>query len=175
MSGAAPQPGDMYLTGRSLLDCAATALGTTAAGTPPRVCFVVGAELPWDNCQCGSLTVHVPRSYPSEHFPDAKVVGPFKDCTTPFTVVEYVLTVLRCVPQSDDAGNPPSCDAVELAAATDMDDRTAVLWGTQCCLQQRMHMVGDQLGLGESGTCAGSELHVFVPLSNCWPCPDGMF
>ena len=177
MSGIAPAAGEFLLVAQELLDCAETALGTTAAGIPPRVCLYPGAEPTWDACDCGMLAIHVPRNYLSASFPDVKVRPPFrpKECQIPFTVVEYVVTVLRCVPGNDDSGRPPSCDRLNASMATQLDDRQAVLWGVQCCLDSRLHMIGDQLAVGEQGGCAGSELHVFVAFANCEPCPDGLF
>lgn len=177
MTGVAPQPGEMLLVGQELLDCATTALALTAAGAPQRVAMYTGIEVTWEHCDCGVLGLHIPRSYPSDAFPDQKVRGPFKTgegCGAPFTVVEYVLTVLRCVPTGDGA-RPPTPGALALAMATDLDDRQAVLWGTKCCLAARLHHIGDQLAVGEGGACAGSELHVFVAFSNCQGCPDGVF
>lgn len=176
MSGVAPAAGEFYLVAQDLLDCNATALGSTAAGAPERRCIYTGSELAWDACDCGTLSVHVPRTYLSETFPDIKLRPPFKgDCQIPFTVVEYVITILRCVPGMGPNAAPPACSELNLAAATDLDDRQAVLFGTRCCLAARMHMIGEQLAVGEQGQCAGSELHVFVPFSNCVACPDGVF
>ena len=174
---SAPADGEFLLVAQELLDCAALALDTTAAGRPPRICLYPGAEPTWDACDCGMLALHVPRNYPSDRFPDQKVAPPFKPgagCSIPFTVVEYVVTVLRCVPGNDN-DRPPSCDRLNASMATQLDDRQAVLWGVQCCLESRTHMISDQLAVGEQGGCAGSELHVFVAFSNCKPCPDGFF
>jgi hypothetical protein len=177
VTGVAPQPGEFFLVGEALLDCVTTALAATAAGAPQRVSWYVGAEATWDSCDCGLLALHVPRTYQSETFPDQKLRPPFRmgQCTTPYTVAEYVVTVVRCVPSNNDQGDPPPAGAMALAMATDLDDRQAVLWGVQCCLAERLHMLGDQLAVGESGACAGSELHVFVPFSNCQGCPEGVF
>ena len=177
MSGLAPEPGAYFEVGEQLLECVATALAGTLAGVPDRVCWYPGAESTWDSCPCGLLALHVPRSFPSDTFPNQKVAPPFKaaeGCGSPFTVVEYVLTVLRCVPTGD-GERPPSCTALAQAMAQDLDDRQAVLFGVKCCLAQRLHAIGDQLAVGESGQCAGSELHVLVAFSNCVACPPGVF
>jgi hypothetical protein len=173
----APAPGEFFLVAQDLLDCASAALATTAAGVPDRVCMYPGQEPTWDNCDCGLLAVHVPRNYASESFPDQKVRGTFRPgaCGTPWTVAEYVVTVLRCTPANDDQGNPPSCEALAQSMETQLADRQAVLWGVLCCLGERPYLLGEQLALGDNGACAGSELHVFVPFSNCHPCPPEGF
>lgn len=152
-----------------LLQCAAGVLDETPARAPQRQCVVYGSELVWDECDCGLLAVHVPQIFPSDTFPVVRQAP--AACNAPWMVAEYVITILRCVPQPDNQGRPPKCDEIEPAAARDFSDRWAVMRGVQCCLADyRMHVIAGQLAVGEAGACAGSELHVFVATANCVDC-----
>jgi hypothetical protein len=166
---ATAQADAIWVLANQLLDCAAGELDLTEVGAPERRCVVYGGQLVWDDCDCGLLAVHVPRIYLSATFPNP-LFAP-TPCDVPFTVAEYVVTILRCVPQPDHQGNPPPCSEITPAAKRDFLDRSAVMRGVQCCLaDMRMTAVGDQLAIGEAGTCAGSELHVFAASVNCVEC-----
>jgi len=159
----------MWQLANQLLECAAGQLDETPSGAPARQCVVYGSQLVWDDCACGLLAVHVPRVFPSETFPIIKQSA--TNCDVPFTVAEYVVSILRCVPQPDAKGNPPDCDKVSAAALIDFTDRWAVWRGVQCCLAGiRPHVMQEQLAIGEAGACAGSELHVLVASANCEAC-----
>src|SRR5688500_5709375 len=116
-----------------LLECVAQELAATPTGAPPRMLVATGAEIAWDECECGQLTVHMLRAYPSDQFPVIKQVGPFTSCEAHHTVVEYVITILRCVPGSQDDGTPPVPAHVTAAAEVDHMDRWAVRRGVVCC------------------------------------------
>lgn len=186
-------PSEIYDVGRMLLEAACAELDVfkgmgLGLGCPTdRRCLVPGAELAWDDCDCatnGLLAVHVKTSYPSDSFPVQKLTGPYNRCELPFLVVHYAVTILRCVPQMDDAGRPPPCDDLDAAARRDFADRTAVWRGVACRLAlpinppshpgtegvARLHLLQEQLSIGEQGACAGSELNVLVGLSNCVEC-----
>lgn len=160
----------LFTKADEILQCVRKALAETEAGAPPRACVVPGAELLWDDCDCGLLAVTTLRAYPSDSFPVLKQTGPFNRCNAALTVVEYVVTVLRCVPMSDDNGHPPPCEDLTEASIRDLEDRWAVQRGVRCCLDGTMHLIQEQLAIGEQGRCAGSELHVFVALPNCEAC-----
>lgn len=163
-----------------LLLCASEALADTEQGSPEAAYVVAGSQVAWDYCHCGGqLTVHVRTAYPSENFPAQKLTAPFiGPCSATWTVVEYVVTILRCVPVQDDDGHPPPPADMHEAARLDMLDRAAVLRGITCCFEGEdrrrptSHLIQEQLGVGAEGQCAGSELHVLVALPNCRPC-DG--
>lgn len=162
-----------------LLGCAQAQLAATPGGSPERAGVVPGAQIAWDDCECAQLTVHIPQVYPSKTFPAPKQEPPWGRCTSPLMVAEYVVTILRCVPVQDDAGNPPSIADLEAAAMLDLADRAAVLRAVSCCLSDlerglpRFMLMQQQLAVGGEGMCAGSETHVFVGLPACWSnCPE---
>jgi hypothetical protein len=166
--------------GQRLLTCVHESLAHTDAGAPASAYMVPGAQVAWDFCHCGGqLTVHVRTSYPSDEFPAQKLRAPFTTpCAPTWTVVEFVVTILRCVPVQDNDGNPPPPEDQNAAAFTDMADRAAVWRGVTCCFdnedprRRTTHLLQEQLGVGHQGQCAGSELHVLVALANCESC-DG--
>lgn len=174
------EQGVTFAMAQQLLECAAQQLAATPAGTPPRVLVATGSEIAWDDCECGQLSVHMLRAYPSDDFPIIKQVAPFTVCEATWTVVEYVVTILRCVPASQDDGTPPPAAAVTAAAEQDHLDRWAVRRGVVCCFKamdeadprraKAPRLLQEQLAVGEDGMCAGSELHLFVGFLNCVDC-----
>lgn len=161
-----------------LLDCVGAQLAGTTQGAPSRAFVATGAEIAWDDCHCGQLTVHMLRTYPSDNFPLLKQAGPFNRCEAKLSVVEYVITILRCVPVQDNRGNPPAPGRMTDAARLDHEDRRAVRAGVACCFDDEdprkpgFRLVQEQLAVGDQGMCAGSELHVFIGFPNCAPCAD---
>jgi hypothetical protein len=159
-----------------LLDCAGAQLAATEAGAPGRALVAVGSEIAWDDCECGQLSVHVLRTYQSDAFPLQKQTGPFTRCHANFSVVEYVVTILRCIPVQGDHGEPPTPAAMTAAARVDFEDRAAVARGVACCFEaddpraptNRLFL--DQIATPAEGMCAGSELHLLVGFNNCVPC-----
>lgn len=180
MSGSATSTPDvMFETAERLLGCCSAALADASDLGAPAAAFVsVGSQLAWDRCECGQLSVHVLRAYPSDTFPILKQTAPFDRCATKLTVVEYVVTILRCVPGSQDDGEPPVPADMTDAARQDFLDRWAVRRGVACCFETdnpllpTFRLLGEQLAVGEGGRCAGSELHVFVGHPNCVPCTE---
>lgn len=159
-----------------LLDCVGEQLAATTSGAPARALVSPGQEIAWDDCECGQLSVHMPRAYPSDTFPVLKQVGPFDRCEAKFTVVEYVVTILRCVPVSKDRGDPPTAAELTAASRVDHEDRWAVRRGVACCFEaedprrRTLRLLQEQLAVGSEGECMGSELHLFVAFANCDPC-----
>ena len=135
-----------------------------------------GAQVAWDHCECGQLTVHIGTSYPVDQFPAIKTAGPFRGCSSKFQVVEFVITVLRCVPTSEDDGDPPTGAQLSDAAYVEHVDRWCLQRGVRCCFPPTdprkldLMLVGEHLPVGGEGMCSGSELHVLVALPNCLPC-----
>lgn len=170
------EPDAVHGMATQLLTCVSAELAALEAGAPARSFVAPGAEIAWDDCECGQLTVHVLRIFPSDTFPLLKQTGPFSRCAPRLTVAEFVVTILRCVPVQDDQGNPPTAAALGAAALTDQLDRAAVRRGVVCCLtaedprRQLNYLVQEQLAVGVEGVCMGSELHLFVGLPNCQDC-----
>lgn len=180
MTGSSTAIDDTFNLAGKLLACVHETLAATVGGAPARACVVGGAEIAWDECDCGGqLTVSMLRTYPSDSFPILKQTGPFNRCDAKLTVAEYVITILRCAPGSDDAGAPPTCDALTSAGRVDHEDRWAIRRGVACCRENdapesaSFWLVQEQLAIGAMGFCQGSELHLFVGFPNCDPCTGG--
>lgn len=170
------EPDAVWDQANQLLECVSVELAALEAGSPPRAFVAPGAAIAWDDCQCGQLTVHVVRLYPSDTFPTPKQTGPYSRCAPRMTVGEFVVTILRCVPVQGDRGESPSAVALHGAALTDQRDRAAVRRGVVCCLTPddpraaRNFLMQEQLAVGSEGECMGSELHVLVGMPNCLDC-----
>ena len=184
VTGSTAEPTAIYDIGSALLEAACTELDIFKAaghgpGCPARRCVVPGGELVWDDCDCGLLAVLVKNTYPSATFPfQLGGQGPDASCKVPYLVVHYAVSILRCVPTSDDSGKPPPCDRLDAAAQIEWADRAAVWRGVACYLatpwnsggQIRPHLIQEQPSIGEQGACSGSELNVLVGLNLCVRC-----
>lgn len=173
--------GRIYDLATHLLECVATQLGASA---PSRACVVPGQQVAWDNC-CygetgGQLTVNVARVYPSRNFPDIDQGRP-SNCITPYMVVQYNVTILRCSPVQNERGKPPDCTLLAANAELTLRDLETVRLGVACCLadeddigqllmQPYEWVLGDQVTLGPEGGCAGSALIAFVGIPPCYEC-----
>ena len=183
MTAATPQRAEFFHWADRLLECSRKSLiDNTERGEPKRCSVVVGSDLVWDECDCGGLlAVQLLRAFPSETFPIIKQNGPFNRCVIPRTVVQYTVSILRCVAQPSGFDEAPSVDRMTADAMTDFEDRWAIMRGVTCCLDQEardepgtapVYILGEQIALGEGGKCAGSQLTVFLGLQNCVPCSD---
>jgi hypothetical protein len=172
--------GRAYDLARALLECACERL---ADECPDRRCVVPGNQVSWDNCCSGKtggqLTVHVVQAYPSRTFPDPDLRRP-ANCDTTYTVLELVVTILRCSPVGD-GPHPATCEELDSTAQQALRDLERVRDSTACCLLQQDALkallrgpyawaFGQQLSLGPDGGCAGSELHVLVGMLHCREC-----
>lgn len=152
---------------QGLLDGVRDELIGTSGGVPNRVCRVPGFDIAWDDCECGQLTVHHRTIVPSKRFPQPIVDESLK-CSPPMWAVDVVITVLRCLPDTDDASPPPCVELGEVAARVD-EDIAATLRGVHCTLAGTdvLHLVSNITSLGGEGLCTGFELTVVVSLPNC--------
>lgn len=184
MPGATIQKADLFAWADRLLTCAAASLdANTDAGAPDRKAVVPGSDLVWDECECGLLAVQTPRIFLSDSFPIVKQTGPFNRCHGAiFTVVQYQVSILRCVTQPEGNEEAPAASAMTGDSIIDLEDRWAVRRGVECCLAKEaddhpgtapLYLIGEQLALGEGGKCAGSQLNVMVALKNCVDCSPG--
>jgi len=177
MPGPAPADGRIIEVAQQLLECSSAALAETAEGAPAHAYLVPGGQVAWDWCHCGGqLTVHIRTAYPSDSFPTQLLTE--TSCLATYTVVEYVVTVLRCGPTQDGHGNPPPGADINAAGLVDFTDRTAVRRAVSCCplddgnpaRAKTKRVLQEHLGVGQGGQCVGSELHVLVGLLNCGEC-----
>jgi len=153
----------VYSTAAELLECARVRVAATDAGEPGRVCVVPGAELAWDDCECGQLTVYVLRQYPSRVFP-VEDRQSMSQCGTGYLVAIFAVTILRCVPVGAENAALPTCAELDAAAQVQLDDARAVFDGVICCIDDgfREFVVLDQPMVGPAGFCAGSQLLIAV-------------
>lgn len=175
-----PAPEVVFDQAQALLLCVSEQLAATPAGSPARALVAPGAEIAWDNCQCGQLTVHTLELVPSDTFPVQKQLPPFNDCGFAWWVVHYVVTILRCVTIQDEDANPPAPADLTADAGIDLLDRWAVRQGIACCMQAykaanpagppRPWLPQSQLAVGAEGQCMGSEAHVLVGFLACGDC-----
>jgi hypothetical protein len=163
----------LYDISVALRDCIRDRLALTTAGVPTsmRVCVVPG-QIAWDTCQCGQLDITTTRIFYSRQFPQ-EATGAESNCTLPYIVAEVTVSVLRCAPTVDDNGNEPTCDELDAAAETWLDDANAVRDAVACCLAALVtagsvsaYSLNEQVPVGPEGMCVGSEYRVGVGLLN---------
>jgi len=175
-----------------VLACVCAALDETAAkvdgqpGCPDcRTCVVAGAPA-WDDCDSpcdggsgGQLTVNISRMYPTTNFPteDREVRG-LRTCTPPpLTAVDVVVTLLRCVPTTDEGGCAPTCGELAEAARVIHIDAVTVYNAMLCCFpttgtrrRGQRYVLGQSRILDPQGGCGGIEQRITVALDGCG-CP----
>jgi hypothetical protein len=170
---------------KHLRDCITPYLAGTTSGTPARVCVTTG-EIAWDDCECGQLAVSLTNQFESATFPtpwDGTGNAGARKCGPPLFVFQYTVSMVRCSPAGDDAGNPPPCDAISAAARVTVEDAWAVRAGLMCCLCAgstrqpdgtklfESYWLGPQNEVGPGGMCQGSEITVAIGVTNGgYPC-----
>lgn len=163
----------------ALVHAVAAQLDAAGTGVPDRAGVVPGA-IAWDACDCGQLAVALTGTWASESPPAAAAEGAatsMMPCGPAYVVGAYVVQVARCAPTLDDAGNPPSVEAEEQAAAQLTGDAYAVRAGVRCALEP-LRRADDIAGWqaravtvqGPEGGCVGIELAVTAWVLN--DCPE---
>jgi len=180
-------PETFYAVLESVLSCVCAAMEDVRATDDtypgcPCIALIVAGE-PIISCcdeSCdgpgGMLTVSLDNIFPSDSFPDQ--TSTFEPCKAQTWVESVVVTVARCAPQPDDAGNEP--DAVEFAEAARIQamDAYAVATGLGCCLVQdavghkskRRVQFDSARPLTEEGACVGLEVRAFVEAGTVCGC-----
>lgn len=151
----------------------------TPSGAPDRVCHVVPGEIAWDACECGQLALSSSRLFPSRTFPTSAADDPtIPNCGVSFLIADITISMTRCVPISDEEGNPPTCDALGDSALVMYEDGAAVLNATICFLNEEKDSyriadwtLGELTYVGPQGECAGVELNVKIAFTGL--CCDG--
>ena len=169
-----------FTLAKQLGECANDSLVATSAGAPGRQCTLTAGSIVWDDCQCGQLSVTVPRIYNSQRFPVETVEdGNASACGLPYLVMDVLISVLRCAPAIAPKALAPTCDNMLGAALIWHEDAQAVRRALGCCLRDMTEMddilsftLGPTVAVGESGGCVGFEITVKVGLPNCL-CPPG--
>lgn len=155
----------------------------TAGGAVQRILVAPGAEVAWDNCQCGQLSASVSRLYPSRRFPDDWSLRKDGNCSQAYVIADMNIQMVRCVPGVDTDGNPPTPVSLSAAALIQFEDMYVIRQTASCYLQTAYDaptspslkiaewLIGDQTPLGPEGGCAGSELHFKVAWWADCSCP----
>lgn len=159
----------------ALLACAAAGVDNAGELTLHRVGAVPG-EVAWDSCECGLLTISEGRAYPSIRFP-TEGLDDATPCGAPYTVVEFLLTLVRCVPVPSEDMEPPPVTELSAAAEQLNRDRGMLKTAAWCCLQDLYNTdqiaawtVGASETIGPQGGCAGTQLTVMVGFLNDCGC-----
>lgn len=156
-----------------VLNAASTALSGSSSGPVGRVELYPGAEVPWDECDCGLLAVNVVQMYNSRGAMLQNAGDVYQNCEPPIRVASYQLTVVRCLPVTDpgDVTRPPTAAENITAFAVQEEDSFLVWSATQCILNQlddptqpkvAAQLVSDRTSLGPQGGCVGTQLNFKV-------------
>lgn len=159
-----------------LLSAVSAALSGTSGGTPKRVVFEPGADVPWDECDCGQLALAVRDRYTSRAFPSSAIDGRVGNCENVVVVFDCALSLTRCVPIPDANGKAPTPHALSKYAARQEEDAYVVWNTTQCFLMMLRDsspqlitdfIVNNSVSLGPQGACSGTQLNfkfgLYVP------------
>lgn len=137
---------------------------------PARHSVVPGA-IAWDACDCGLLAVSLAQVFLTETFPDqlARRVG--NACDAPWEVAEIVIQVIRCAPNPDDFGGPPTTTDLDASAQEVLRDAYEMLHAVsvKLCQMNQAREISDFMlrpltAQGPSGGCVGNELRAYVSL-----------
>lgn len=141
-----------------------------------RVGVVPGAEIAWDNCECGQLVIAQQRRFPSLRFPTEEI--DFQaECGDPWLVVDYTLSLARCTPTTNEDQSSPAIVDLEAAAAQQSTDADAARNAIVCCLDAlfNTHQVAayQVMGVtmpGPGGLCQAIEITILVGWLNGCGC-----
>jgi hypothetical protein len=138
--------------------------------TPARHGVVPGA-IAWDECDCGMLAVSVGQIYLTEQFPDPAQRRAGNACDAPCEAAEIIVQVVRCAPNPDDQGNPPTTTALDTAARTVLQDAYEMMraLSVTLCQMNEARDISDFIlrplnPQGPSGGCVGNEVRAMVSL-----------
>lgn len=158
-----------------LLQCVSSAVDNAGSLTINRVCLVPG-DIVWDNCDCGQLAISETRRFGGRDFNVEEETNE-GDCAEPWLTVDLALSLMRCAPVGDDAGNPPDCTLLTAAATQLMKDKRDIRRAVMCCLTAifnqeptplRAFSLGSQDTAGPQGACVGSTMQILLGFLN--PC-----
>lgn len=129
---------------------------------------VVIGDIAWDDCQCGQLVISETRTFPSRAFP-LEEIDHSAECGEPWLIVEYTLSLTRCVPGTTKNAASPTIASLSAAAQQASKDKTDVRRAVMCCLgvaydnhTLEAFELGAQTAVGPEGGCAGHELILWV-------------
>lgn len=147
----------------------------TANGRPVTRAFVTMGEVAWDDCACGQLSVAISRIVSTSAFPNetARLGTHCGD----MVMLELSIALVRCVPGPDINGTAPTPAALTASAAEallDAHDVRETATSLLCDLDKSAtindYFIGEQIPLGPSGYCGGTQLVVRVAFTHCMAC-----
>jgi hypothetical protein len=133
---------------------------------------VVPGDIAWDS-GCGVLATSVGPIYMSDDFPKRSSEVISAQCTPAYEVADIGLQLVRCVPNPDAQGNPPTAKALDTAAASWAADAGEVISAVNRVLCQ-MRAADDISGallqtmtpVGPEGGLVAVEIHMLVGLDH---------
>lgn len=169
---------DLYDLCAEYLSAAADALLDTPEGVAPDRQYVSLGIPPWD---CEQLTVHAggPAVVVADTLPLQPSLVPLQRVRTQgfVNIVVMTATVIRCMPVTDDSGNPPDTDDLAAAALQTYSDLWAV-WnhvkaevraGTLFAGESREFGLDPVVPIGPEGGFGGWQIPVRVQLGGYKP------
>lgn len=136
-------------------------LALVPAGLPQRQCLLVpGAQLAWDNCDCGQFVQGIQRINPTRTFPIDSSAEPTVACVDPSMMATVFASVQRCFPTINSQGKALPCTHF-LAHAYEQQYDAYALWRgalTGLCQAKTARLitafkVGAQEFPGPEGNC----------------------
>jgi hypothetical protein len=152
-------------------------LTATPTGWPSSArSYLVPGALAWDDCQCGLLAIEWQTANYTAVFPNPRPI--LADGCKPYLALQLLVTVLRCAPNPNDRGEPPTAEALHDAAIVNLDDVEAVLLGTSEATStlESNHVIleyslGQVAPAGPQGGCVGVTQQIYLGFANRWgPC-----
>jgi hypothetical protein len=138
--------------------------------SPARHSVVPGA-IAWDACDCGLLAVSVGTVYPTEQFPNPALARVSNACDAPWEAAEIVMQIVRCAPNPDDNGEPPTTAELDASARQVLTDAYEMMRAvsTKLCEMNKAREISDFVvraltPQGPAGGCVGNELRAVVSL-----------
>lgn len=138
--------------------------------SPVRHSVVPGA-IAWDACDCGLLAVSVGTIYPTEIFPNPALARVGNACDAPLEAAEIIMQIVRCAPNPDDNGEPPTTTQLDTSAREVLTDAYEMMRAvsTKLCEMNKAREISDYVmrpltPQGPAGGCVGNELRAVVAL-----------
>lgn len=128
---------------------------------PITTAYVAAGAVAWDDC-CGSLIVAPERVFFAETFPIEDTTEVI--CDEGYLAVQFVVILLRCLPNMDSRGNPPSAASLTAAYNALMGDAAIVMNAVAGPLpsQDWERTRPAQSFVGAEGGCIGVETRITI-------------
>lgn len=161
-------------------DAIVTSLEAGPGGPLKRKLLIApGTVEAWDECDCGILIQTLVRTYYSQ-IPlsgEAAQDGTTNACTIPYVNFDVATSLGRCVHVGTEDGRPPKEAHVISNGILDLQERYLLRSMVNCVMSYAKendrvaeYFIGEQVGVGPSGGCAGSTLRWGFALANRCPC-----